>query len=126
MAVTRAVIELLSASETAEPGQIRLHGPRRRWLERDAARLDQIVTNLLTNAIKYGEGRPVDVTITHHDEDARLQVSDRGIGIAPRRSEADLRPVPSARPRSDLGGLGLGLYIARSFVQMHGGRIAVE
>ncbi|WP_434417668.1 sensor histidine kinase [Nannocystis pusilla] len=126
VAVTDAVIDLLSASETGAPGQIRLHGIERAVGEWDPARLDQIVTNLLTNAIKYGEGRPIDVTITLHGEDARLQVADRGIGIAAEALERIFDPFERAAPVETHGGLGLGLYIARRFVEMHGGRIAVE
>ncbi|MFY0540823.1 ATP-binding protein [Nannocystis pusilla] len=126
VAVTDAVIDLLSASETGAPGQIRLHGAETAVGEWDPARLDQIVTNLLTNAIKYGEGRPIDVTITLHGEDARLQVIDRGIGIATEALERIFDPFERAAPVETHGGLGLGLYIARRFVEMHGGRIAVE
>lgn len=126
VAVTVAVIDLLSASETGAPGQIRLRGAAAAVGEWDPARLDQIVTNLLTNAIKYGEGRPIDVTITLHGEGARLQVADRGIGIAAEALERIFDPFERAAPIETHGGLGLGLYIARRFVEMHGGRIAVE
>ncbi|MDC0666570.1 sensor histidine kinase [Nannocystis radixulma] len=126
VAATRAVIELLVTAESAEPEQIRLHGDGAAVGLWDAARLDQIVTNLLTNAIKYGEGRPVDVTITQHDDHARLQVRDRGIGIAAESLGRIFEPFERAAPVETHGGLGLGLYIARRFVEMHGGRIAVD
>lgn len=124
VAVTRAVIEL--SSETAEPGQIRLHGVEAAVGLWDPARLDQIVTNLLTNAIKYGERRPIDVTITQHDGQVRLAVRDRGIGIAPEALGRIFKPFERAAPVETFGGLGLGLYIARRFVEMHGGRIVVD
>ncbi|WAS96842.1 sensor histidine kinase [Nannocystis punicea] len=126
VAVTQGVIELLSASEMVEPGEIRLHGTTSAVGLWDAGRLDQIVTNLLTNAIKYGERRPIDVTITLHGDEARLQVADRGIGIAPEALERIFDPFERAAPVETHGGLGLGLYIARRFVEMHGGRIAVD
>jgi signal transduction histidine kinase len=126
VATTDAVIDLLTASETVAAGQIRLHGAEAAVGAWDPARLDQIVTNLLTNAIKYGEGRPIDVTITLRGADARLQVVDRGIGIAAEALERIFDPFERAAPVETHGGLGLGLYIARRFVEMHGGRIAVD
>ncbi|HVK66434.1 MAG TPA: ATP-binding protein, partial [Polyangium sp.] len=94
-----------------------------RW---DSHRLEQVVTNLLTNAIKFGERQPIDITITGEDRVARLSVTDRGIGI-PAEVQAQLferfrRGVSSQH----YGGLGLGLYITRTIVEAHGGRIRVS
>ncbi|KYF58706.1 hypothetical protein BE08_46050 [Sorangium cellulosum] len=94
-----------------------------RW---DGDRLEQVVTNLLTNAVKFGGGKPIEVAIASDGRVARLSVTDRGIGIA-RETQAQLferfsRGV-SAR---NYGGLGIGLYIARTFVVAHGGRLYVE
>ncbi|MDC0744156.1 AAA family ATPase [Polyangium mundeleinium] len=94
-----------------------------RW---DPHRLEQVVTNLLTNAIKFGERQPIDITITGEDRVARLSVTDRGIGI-PAEVQAQLferfrRGVSSQH----YGGLGLGLYITRTIVEAHGGRIRVS
>jgi len=126
VAATRGVIDLLATVDSSEPEQIRLHGDGAAVGLWDAARLDQIVTNLLANAIKYGEGRPIDVTITHHRDHARLQVRDHGIGIAAEALGRIFDPFERAAPVETHGGLGLGLYIARRFVEMHGGRIAVD
>jgi signal transduction histidine kinase len=92
----------------------------------DAARLDQVVTNLLTNARKFGEGRPVDVEVRSHDGRARLVVRDHGIGIPPEAIGRIFGPFERAVPVEKYAGLGLGLYIARRFVEMHGGQITVE
>ncbi|MDI1446670.1 AAA family ATPase [Polyangium sp. 6x1] len=94
-----------------------------RW---DPHRLEQVVTNLLTNAIKFGERQPIDIAITQEDGVARLSVTDRGIGI-PAEVQAQLfqrfrRGVSS----NHYGGLGLGLYITRTIVEAHGGRICVS
>ncbi len=92
----------------------------------DGARIEQVVINLLGNAIKFGEGRPIKVTVEAIGEYARLTVSDKGIGIPievqPRVFERFGRGV-SAR---HYGGLGLGLYIVRTIVWAHGGRVYVE
>ncbi|WP_437952412.1 AAA family ATPase [Sorangium sp. So ce296] len=94
-----------------------------RW---DPHRLEEVVTNLLTNAIKFGERQPIDIAITREDRVARLSVTDRGIGI-PAEVQAQLferfrRGVSSKH----FGGLGLGLYITRTIVEAHGGRIRVS
>ncbi|MDI1484183.1 AAA family ATPase [Polyangium sp. y55x31] len=91
-----------------------------RW---DPHRLEQVVTNLLTNAIKFGEDRPIEITIDAEAELARLLVTDHGIGI-PAEVQAQLferfrRGVSSRH----YGGLGLGLYITRTIVEAHGGRV---
>ncbi|MDI3287429.1 PAS domain-containing sensor histidine kinase, partial [Polyangium sp. 15x6] len=92
----------------------------------DPHRLEQVVTNLLTNAIKFGERQPIDIAITREDRIARLAVTDRGIGI-PAEVQAQLferfrRGVSSKH----YGGLGLGLYITRTIVEAHGGRIRLS
>jgi PAS domain S-box-containing protein len=94
-----------------------------RW---DSDRLGQVVTNLLTNAIKFGRGRPIEITIASNGRTARLSVTDHGIGID-RKTQSQLferfrRGVSSRH----YGGLGLGLYISRIFVQAHGGRVYVK
>jgi len=92
----------------------------------DEFRLEQILINLLTNALRYGEGRPVDVYGEASDGTVRIHVIDHGRGI----SQADLQrifmPFERAASRDASGGLGLGLYIARQLAASHGGSIGVE
>jgi signal transduction histidine kinase len=92
----------------------------------DPHRVEQIVTNLLTNAIKFGRKNPIEITIDSEGQFARLSVADHGIGI-PTDVQAHLferfqRGVSSRH----YGGLGLGLYITRTIVEAHGGRISVS
>ncbi|WP_437607315.1 sensor histidine kinase [Sorangium sp. So ce834] len=84
------------------------------------------MTNLLTNAIKFGEHSPIEIAITGEGRVARLSVTDHGIGI-PAEVQANLfeRFRRGVSSRHD-GGLGLGLYIARTIVEAHGGRIRVS
>ncbi len=94
-----------------------------RW---DRSRLEQVVTNLVTNAIKYGRGRPVDVGIERRNGTVELHVRDHGIGISPEDQARIFDRFERAVSADHYGGLGLGLYIAREIVQAHGGRIFVE
>jgi predicted ATPase/signal transduction histidine kinase len=94
-----------------------------RW---DPSRLDQVVTNLLTNAAKFGAGKPIEIRIDRLGAAARLAVIDHGIGIEPARRPYVFDRFERAVPSSRYGGLGLGLYIARSIVVAHGGTITVD
>jgi signal transduction histidine kinase len=92
----------------------------------DAMRLEQVVGNLITNAMKYGAGKPIEVTVEATDGQARLRVRDHGIGIA----EEDLARIFERFERAvsvrHYGGFGIGLWIVREIIQALGGTIAVE
>ncbi len=94
-----------------------------RW---DRLRLEQVITNLLANAVKYGRGRPVEVTVTALADGVRIVVRDHGIGIAPQALSRIFKRFERAVSSRSYGGLGLGLYIVRQIVQAHGGTISVE
>ncbi|MCM2277867.1 MAG: CHASE domain-containing protein [Oligoflexia bacterium] len=102
----------------------RAKGPvRGTW---DRFRLDQVVTNLLTNAIKYGAGKPIEVSVEARPRSAILKVSDQGIGIAPENRERVFERYERAISSRNISGLGLGLYIAREIVEAHGGKVRLE
>ena len=92
----------------------------------DLIRMEQVVTNLLTNAFKFGGGKPIDVTVEQRGPIGRLTVVDHGIGIAPEDVERIFHRYEQAMSSRAVGGLGLGLYIARQIVEAHGGTIRVE
>ena len=96
---------------------------RGRW---DRLRLEQVVTNLLSNAGKYGLGRPIRVAVDGDEDVARLVVEDRGIGIAPDAIERLFQPFERIGSVKTATGLGLGLYITAQIVKAHGGAIRVE
>lgn len=91
----------------------------------DRLRLDEVVTNLLTNAMKYGCGKPIDITVAGTPETGRLQVRDHGIGIAPEDQARIFGRFERAVSSRHYGGLGLGLWITRQIIEAHGGSIGV-
>jgi len=91
----------------------------------DRSRLEQVVTNLVTNAIKYGAGRPIDVAVEQVEGAVELRVQDRGIGIPAADQQRIFERFERAAPASHYGGLGLGLYISREIALAHGGSIQV-
>jgi len=94
-----------------------------RW---DRLRLDQVVTNLLTNALKYGAGTPVRLSITADEATARIAIEDHGIGIAPRDQARIFQRFERAVSDRHYGGFGLGLWITRRIVEAMGGTIRVS
>jgi signal transduction histidine kinase len=92
----------------------------------DRSRLAQLVTVLLSNAIKFGAGRPIDVRVRKRDGAAQLSVEDRGIGIEQARLARVFERFERGVPFTHYGGLGLGLYIARAIVLAHGGSIRAD
>jgi PAS domain S-box-containing protein len=92
----------------------------------DRARLDQVVANLISNAIKFGLGRPIEVSISSTNGVARLVVRDHGIGIPREKQEQIFEPFERAVSSRQYGGLGLGLYIVRRIVEGLGGNVTVE
>jgi signal transduction histidine kinase len=93
----------------------------------DRVAIEQITMNLMSNAIKYGAGRPVEVTVKSTGEDATIEVRDRGAGISEvdrsRIFERFERAVVTRRLKP---GFGLGLWITRQLVVAHQGEITVE
>lgn len=123
--VVRDVTESLAESAAQRGCELRLEsaGPcRGRW---DIARLEQVVTNLVSNAVRYGAGKPVSVGAETRGDDVVLRVSDAGIGIADEDRGRIFERFERGRSESSHGGLGLGLWIAREIVTQHGGTIDV-
>jgi PAS domain S-box-containing protein len=92
----------------------------------DRARLDQILTNLLSNALKYGRDLPVELSIRADDTGALVVVTDHGIGIPPAEQRRVFERFERAAPPEHYGGLGLGLWIVREIIEAMGGTIVVE
>jgi PAS domain S-box-containing protein len=117
----------LLASEAQEKGcVVRLAMPteaRGRWAPR---RIEQVVVNLLTNAMKFGPGKPIEVSVERRGAGFALRVRDHGIGIAAEDQARIFQRFERAVSSTAYGGFGLGLYITRKIITLHGGRIDVS
>jgi len=94
--------------------------------EWDEFRLEQVVVNLLTNALRYGAGKPIRVELDQLPAAATIRVSDQGVGIAADDKARVFEQFVRVGDRTRIPGLGLGLYITKQLVEAHGGTISVE
>jgi PAS domain S-box-containing protein len=92
----------------------------------DRIRIEQVFLNLLTNAIKYGDGKPIHITLTREGKWAQIRVRDEGIGIGKTDLARIFGRFERAISASEVSGLGLGLFIVKQIVEMHEGKIEVE
>jgi signal transduction histidine kinase len=92
----------------------------------DRLRLEQVVSNLVGNALKFGAGRAVQVEVAEDGGQARLTVRDQGIGIDPADHARIFERFERAVPATNYSGFGVGLWIVREFVDAHGGSIRVD
>jgi signal transduction histidine kinase len=94
-----------------------------RW---DPMRLDQVLSNLFSNALKYAPGKPIGITAAADERFARVEFRDQGMGIAPDKHEIIFQRFERAVPERRYGGFGLGLWIVRQVVTAMGGEVSVE
>lgn len=91
----------------------------------DKFRIEQVLTNLLSNATRYGPNRPVLITLETQDNKAIVRVKDHGKGIAPQDQERIFRRFERASNTHETRALGLGLFIVKEILNMHQGEIKV-
>ncbi|HEU5315138.1 MAG TPA: sensor histidine kinase [Chloroflexota bacterium] len=109
-----------------------VHAPEALRVDVDPLRIEQVITNLLDNAIKYSpEGGAIEVTLAALPQSGiagrvRLTVRDHGTGIPAEHAERVFDRFFQAHTGRHLSGMGLGLYISREIVELHGGTIAVH
>ena len=124
--LTREVLERLGPHLVEAGTPATLEAPEQLEAEWDRFRIEQVLTNLLTNAMRYGDRKPVAVTLRSQDGFVLLSVKDHGLGIAKESQERIFNRFERAVSANDVSGLGLGLFICRKLVEAHGGRIWVE
>ncbi len=88
----------------------------------DRTRLETVVANLLSNALKFGEGQPIEIVVSDKARAAEVRVCDHGIGITAEQQARIFEKFERAVPAEHYGGLGLGLWIVRQIVEAHAGR----
>ncbi len=121
----RIVSDLAQRTEDAG-GTIDVDAPQPVQGVWDEFRVEQIIINLLTNALRYGGSKPVKITLEQLDGRARVMVRDQGVGIAPDDQARIFDPFERAGTKDVREGLGLGLYIARQLAESHGGTLEVD
>lgn len=109
----RAGCELLLCTGAALVGQF------------DPARLEQVLANLLSNALKYGAGKPVRISLVERGDSVQLSVQDEGVGLARADQDRVFRRFERASAQR-FGGVGLGLFVVSELVKAHRGSISVE
>ena len=123
------VQEIVEEAEAgAEYVRITLSAPQEAWATIDPLRIEQVVTNLIDNAIKFSPpGERIDVALDcPDDENVRLVVRDRGTGVPPEHRPHLFERFYQAHAATHQSGLGLGLFISREIVMLHGGTITAE
>lgn len=92
----------------------------------DEFRIEQVVANLLTNALRYGARGPIEIRVYSDGNEARVDVRDQGIGISPENQKRIFQQFERVSAKHVVAGLGLGLFISEQIVTAHGGTIAVQ
>ena len=127
-ASARAVVEAIQAQAEGSGVALTLAAPDTLPLMGDEFRVEQVITNLLTNALRYGQRKPIAVTVgtREHELEAFVSVRDQGMGIAEADQERIFEQFERTDGVSQIAGLGLGLFIARQIAQAHQGRLEVR
>ncbi|HXH73526.1 MAG TPA: HAMP domain-containing sensor histidine kinase [Bacteriovoracaceae bacterium] len=92
----------------------------------DKVKIEQVINNILTNAIKYGRGRPISIEVFVQNNEVEIIVRDQGMGIDPTSLDRIFKRFERAISPNEVTGLGLGLYITKEILSAHEGRIWVE
>lgn len=125
MGLLKRVVNDLSLQATGYGATLELHPHQPvagRW---DEFRIEQVIINLLTNALRYGGGQPVDIVIEAGPQEVRIDVIDTGMGISAADQKRIFEPFERGSGSGDVKGLGLGLAISRQLAEAHGGRLGV-
>jgi hypothetical protein len=124
-AIVRETLQRFSSQISASGIQVETRLESDVFGEWDPFRLEQVFTNLLTNAVKYGEGRPISVRVARVEGRALLSVRDEGMGIAREDQARVFRQFERAYSADRISGLGLGLFIVKELVESHQGNVTL-
>lgn len=124
--IVRSVAERFGDDAQRSGSSLRFADHEPIWGEFDVSRVDQVATNLLSNAIRYGLGKPIAVGVEGNGAHYRFWVEDQGIGIPAEHQARIFQQFERAAPSTNYSGLGLGLWISRQLVEAMGGTISVR
>ena len=122
----RGVAELLTPDLQRSASVLSIHADEPVVGCWDRNRIEQVLTNLVGNAIKFGEGSPIEITISVHEGRACVAVVDYGIGVPTDRMDRIFERFERGVSSTRYSGLGLGLSIVREIVSAHGGSVQAE
>lgn len=125
-ALTRELVERFGDDAARAHSPLLLRCPSTLVGHWDRMRLDQVLSNLIANALKFGRGQPIEIAAERANGVARLTVADHGIGIPPDRLPHIFERFERAVPASQYAGLGLGLYIVSQITSALGGTVRAE
>jgi PAS domain S-box-containing protein len=125
-ALVRDIVENVASEFFSTNSNVSLEAPVPVIGYWDRHRLEQTIIILLSNAFKYGAGKPVAITVEKRAGTAIIKVRDQGLGIASDKQERIFEQFERAISSENISGFGLGLFIARNIVTQHKGTIQVE
>jgi signal transduction histidine kinase len=125
-ALVGEVVSRMAEQAKGAGSRVQVNAERATFGTWDRARIDQVITHLLSNALKFGGGQPIDVTVTGDERTARLVVHDRGMGIPADAQRRIFERFGRATSTQHYGGFGLGLWIVRRVVDESGGKVSVD
>lgn len=112
-----------TASGSGEP-EVQIEG--RAFGNWDPVRVEQVISNVLNNAIHYGKGNPIKVVLSQQEDYVRISVTDQGYGISEAERKLIFQRFERGSRTREISGMGLGLFISRQIMDAHDGRIWVE
>lgn len=125
-AIVRSVVDRFAEDLRRAQCEVSLFLPKSAPGFWDELRIEQILANLLSNARKFGAGRPIAILLEQDHDEYQLIVEDRGIGIDARDCERIFEQFGRASTSAHYAGFGLGLYVARQIALAHGGQLLVR
>jgi signal transduction histidine kinase len=124
--IVNAAINALHTQIERHRVQVTTDCPQKIYGQWDKIRIEQIITNLLSNALKYGDHQPISISLTSHQNQAIIEVTDQGKGLTPAEQKNLFTLFYRARPNGKTKGLGVGLYISRQIARTHGGELSCQ
>ncbi|RKS27625.1 signal transduction histidine kinase [Pseudomonas sp. WPR_5_2] len=125
-ALVRGVLQNFSQQIEAAEASVTLDAEQPVIGSWDEFRIEQVISNLLTNALRYGAKSPITVKVYSDNGEARVEVRDFGIGISEENQQRIFQQFERVSAKQAVAGLGLGLFISEQIVTAHGGTITVE